>query len=474
MKKQIVISTFIGALIWGTTALMVLNTASAKESTSSNELLANNSTLTTKTPITTKNETVYVTSDENGNEKAKFIGSTLYNGSEELPFNFSISYYLDGQEISTKDLSGKTGHVKIVYHYAPVARYQGKYVPFLAITNLVLNHSKFSNIKLDNGKLIHETPDNYIVTGFSITGGNANLGVDFLPETFTFEADVTDFKLEDSYTVFTNDLIADIDLSMLTDLDSVVNSIYQLSDGLDKIINGSNELANGLGTALEGTKSLYEGSKTLSAGAKDAADGASELSTVLGTITDNNEDLQNAAKSIIGNICKNSDGNPIPTDQCITNISQRIKQLKDNPVPEDDPRYQEYYGNLAQLTQSENLIKFALGVIDYTNGVSQVSAGATKLSAGLTKISVGANSLSEGLGALVEGQTKLYQGAVTLRDGLATFKASGIDKLVNFATNDLARFTNNLRATVRAAASYKNFGGVDAKTVKFIVKTPSI
>ena len=454
MKKQIIISSLIVAALWSLTAVAVFNTASAKESESSG-LIANNSTLTTKTPIATSSETVYVMTDENGNAKSKFISSTIYDGNENLPFEFKVSYFLDGQEIAAKDLAGKSGHVKIIFNYASTARYQNRLVPFVAITNLVLDHSKFTNIKLDNGKIVHETPDSYIIAGFSLAGGNSNLGVDFIPETFTLEADVTDFKLENTYTVFDNSIIADLDLSKLTELDSVVNSIYQLSDGLDKIIAGSNELVSGMATALDGTKALYAGSQKIITGFDTLKEYSTELvngatgiirNALIGTPDHKGLNLQiqdNAALMAI--IQAHEIGFPITTDNYIESI-----EALESYVP--DMTY--------SLEQTKNLVTFALGTIGYTQGVDKAAAGIT--------------DLSNGLGALIEGQTKLYQGSITLRDGLNTFKTSGIDKLVNFAKNDLSRFTNNLRATVRAAASYRNFGNTDAKSVKFVVKTPSI
>ena len=473
MKKQIVISTLISMAIWGVTLVAVLNTASAKESNQNQGLLANNSSLiTTKTPISTQNETVYVMTDENGNEKSKFIGSTLYSGTEELPFTFNATYYLNGEEISAKDLSGKSGHVKIVYKYASTARYQGKYIPFLAITNLVLDHAKFTNLRMTNGKLLHETPDSYIVTGFGLAGVSADLGVDFLPDSFTFEADVTDFKLEDVYTVFTNDLIADIDLSMLTDLDSVINSIYQLSDGLDRIFSGANELTNGLASALSGTKTLYEGSQTL-------ASGLNELTSYNEKLIAGVTEIKNLAPSIAELMQEKIDSLNNQKSSLETQKADLEQQLATIP---DLPPYAEARATiLAYINQ-------------ITAGIEQINAGITKLTTGLSKLpelntlydglisytdgvakaAAGSTTLSNGLGTLYEGQTKLYQGSITLKDGLTAFKTSGIDKLVNFASKDLSSFTNNLRATVRAAASYKNFGDTDAKSVKFILKTPAI
>lgn len=440
MKKQIIISSFAAALLWGATAVAVINNANAKESSGPTEVIAANSALISPNPIvaSSKNETVYVITDENGNPKTKFIGSTIYDGSEELPFTFGVTYYLDGQEISGKDLAGKSGHVKIIYNYASTARFQGKFVPFLAVTGLTLDHAKFSNVRVNNGKILNESSDTYIVAGYALAGAGADLGIDFLPESFTLEADVTDFKLENTYTMFSNDFIADIDTSKLSDLDSLVNSIYQLSDGLNKIVNGSSDLANGLAASLTGTKELYEGSKGLVNGIKE--------------ITANNATLQGGANRII--------------QSTVTSLAAQgitVDFTQENPYVQLNYAINQYPEGSAERTSLENaknLLVLSTGIIAYTNGVAQLETGATQLSAGL--------------GSLVEGQEKLYSGSVTLKNGLNTFKTSGIDKLVNFAKKDLSNFTANARATVSAAGSYRSFGGANANTVKFIVKTPSI
>ena len=448
MKKQIIISTAIAAALWGGTALAIA-TVNAKESEKAPELLATTTNLISPKPtaLTSKNETVYVMTDENGNPTTKFIGSTLYDGAEELPFTLKVTYFLNGQEISAKDLAGKSGRVKIVYNYASTARFQGKFVPFLAVTGLTLDHAKFSNVRVENGKILNENSDTYIIAGYALAGAGADLGIDFLPESFTLEANVTDFKLENTYTMFSNDFIADIDTSKLSDIDSLVNSVYQLQDGLNKIVNGSSDLANGLAASLDGTKKLYQGSKDLLSGFETLKPYSNQLTTaattiIASTLASLNQQLESMAPifELLG------------IDFPITsqNYKASIKEIK-NLLPAE---------KVAELEQAEGMLDFATGVIGYAQGV--------------TKLEDGAAQLSDGIGSLVDGQEKLYNGSVTLRDGLNTFKTSGIDKLVNFAKNDLSSFTANARATVSAAGSYRSFGGADANTIKFIVKTPSI
>lgn len=492
MKKQIIISTTALVALWAGTAFAVINTANAKESkVETSSLIAVESPIKTTNPkpSASKNETVYVLTDENGNPKSKFIGSTIYDGAEELPFGFKVTYYLDGQEINGKDLAGKSGHIKIVYNYDSTAKYQGKFIPFLAVTGITLDNTKFSNVKVSNGKIISEASGNYIITGYSLAGVNANLNTDLLPESFTLEADTTNFKLENTYTVFMNEILADLDTSKLSDLDGIISSLNQLSDGVNKIVNGATDLSNGLGDALNGTKQLHDGSKTLASGLKDAlvgskkaAAGANELKTGLDTITDYNDSLEKGANKVIKNTLTGLNANP--TIQYILGQLQITEITAKNyttVLPQIIAIIKAQSGDTTEIENAKGLLDLSTGIIGYTtnvataaSGASELASGLTTLSAGLTKLSDGATTLSNGLGSLVEGETKLYDGSVVLKDGLTTLKTSGIDKLVNFANKDLASFTRNARATVNAAASYKNFGNTNAESVKFIIKTPSI
>lgn len=447
MKKQIIISSLIAITILGGTGIVMSNKASAEPTKTSTNLVATTTELSAPKPVSSsKNETVFVITDESGNTKSKFIGNTIYDGAEELPFSFKVTYFLDGQEISGKDLAGKSGHVKIVYSYDSIAKYQNKFIPFIAVTGVSLDATKFSNLKITNGKIISESSGTYIITGYSFTGVNANLGTDILSESFTIEADATNFKLENTYTVFMNEIFADLDTSRLSDLDGLVNSINQLSNGLSKIIDGASDLSNGLFTALDGTKTLYAGSKTLASGLNELKShnaelvaGATKIASLAPTIANL---IQEKIESLEGTLEQIPDIDVSPYKEMREQIIAGITSLR---------------AGLAELPKLTDLYD---GIVEYTDGVAEAAAGATEL--------------SNGLGSLVDGTTKLYDGSITLKDGLTTLKTSGIDKLVNFANKDLTNFTRNFRSTVSAAASYKSFGGTDAKSVKFIVKTQSI
>lgn len=83
----------------------------------------------------------------------------VYQGTteKELPIGIRVSYTLDGKEISAKDLEGKSGHLKIRYEYENITGDgNDTYTPFLMVTGLVLNMDVFSNVTIENGKLISD------------------------------------------------------------------------------------------------------------------------------------------------------------------------------------------------------------------------------------------------------------------------------------------------------------------------------
>ena len=448
----------------------------------STQLAEASTPLATKPAVNTKDETVYAITSTDGAASTLFVGSSLYTGSESLPISMSIKYYLDGSEISADTLKGKSGHVKITYTYSSEIESSGKKVPFLAITGLTLDSTKFSNIKLENGKIISDR-DQIILVGYAMPGLNEDFGTDLLPSEFTLEADVANFALGNTYTIFTNDFFKDIDTSKLSRIDDLRSSLSKLSNGLDQIISGSSDLSSGLASALDGSKQLYSGSRELAAGISTATAGAATLSDGLSYLATKNDALTSGARAIItSTITELAEAgiNVTATDYseiltaAIDNYTTQYAAVAAAPAAAPAGTLDTLETTVTQLTKAKSLLDFSTGVIGYTDGVASAADGAAALKAGLATINTKTPELVSGLGSLVSGTEQLYTGSVQLHDGLTTLKSSGIDKLTRFAEGDLAAFTSNARATVSAARSYNHFSIDSAKTVKFIVKTPSI
>ena len=485
MKKSIIYSLAVSSLVVSTIFTVAVSqaiTVAPPDDTHSEVYISD---LAPAPTFTSKDESVYIITDSTGTPTKSFIGSTINTSTAKFPVDMKIKYELDNTEITADELIGKSGHVKLTYSFTATSAYQDKLIPFLTITGLDFDTHKFSNIKIDNGKLIKESTDSIILAGYTMPGLNQDLGTDFLPDSFTVEADVKDFAMKDTYTFATNEFFSDIDVDKLNSVNDLINSVNKLSDALDQLIDGSTKLSDGLDSALSGAKQLQTGIKQVNtgahelaggagqvnAGAHELANGASQLSSGLDQVVDVNNQIMSKVTPITNNI-----------DTVIAELKTEIATIS-----ETDP---ELAAELTKLltkltsyyTEANTAVnQYVNGIQSLADGAKALSAGANQLTTGTDALATGANQLaagtdqlSTGTNTLVDGLSQLGSGSHTLTNGLSTFKAQGIDRLVNFANHDLDNFLRNLRATVSAAKSYTHYTTPTSTSVKFIFKTPSV
>lgn len=541
MKKTIIYTSGLVALIISTVFSVVINNATATESETHQVALTTNTELGQQSinKLDPKNQTVYIITNSDGTINKSFVGSQLNNSSEPMPLEQHIIYNLDGQEITAEELVGKSGHIKITFVYNATKIYQNKLVPFLVAAGFTLDDAKFKNVKIDNGKVLSES-DNIIVAGYCFAGLNEDLNTDLLPNNFTVTADVTNFTLDNVYSFATNEIFAEIDTSKLDSIDSLIGSINDLSNGLDRIISGSNDLSNGLSSALTGATKLQSGAIQLETGASTLANGATKLSNStaelsaginevntgattiaektttlsngLQQLSENSESLRQGAKSVFNNLLTNTkstisnnttlmniiDAYSIPFPLTIENYNSSLTALINAVtagggdtsqligLKDSLDNYNQFYTGILSYTKTVDLIANQIpalseGTAALANGTNKLNSGASILANGAKDLASGTNSLSSGtaelrfgIDSLTSGILQLGNGSKTLTAGLITFKQQGINRLVDFANNDLDNFVRNFRATVTAADSYRHYGNSNATSVKFIFKSPSI
>ena len=119
---------------------------------------------------------------------------------KDLPVSVKFTYFLDGQEMQPQDLVGKSGHLQIKIQYTnnekKSAKVDGKnetiYSPFVMLTAMILPDDTFSNVTIDNGKVISDGSRN-IVVGVGMPGLKDSLKLD----TIDLSADDDDKNSED-------------------------------------------------------------------------------------------------------------------------------------------------------------------------------------------------------------------------------------------------------------------------------------
>lgn len=445
MKKPLIFATcLISTLLLSSAATLAVSiTNPTNNSSTQPALVAVNTELNnTTTKINSGSETLYTITDTAGLTNKTFIGSTLDESGKTLPVAMKITYFLNDAEISATDLAGKSGHVKITYEFSATKSYQNKLVPFLTVTGLTLDSTKFENVKIDNGKIISEN-DNITLAGYTFAGLSQDFNTDLLPSAFTVEADTTNFALQNTYTFATNELFTELDTSKLTSVDSIINSINDLSAGLDQIIAGSTNLSNGIDTLAAGITKLQAGAANLETGATNLAAGVNKLSNGLNSIVAFDNEILEKASSVVTSVT--------------TKAQELIVEYQLDPtvVAELTAPLTEYYN------------KIYTAVTTYTGNIEALANGASELSVGANALAAGTSELKSGINSLATGAGQLSAGGHTLNQGLNTFKTSGIDKLANFANQDAATFVYNFRQTVAAAKSCTTRN-------KIIFKTPSI
>ena len=319
-----------------------------------------------------------------GDEKFKQLGDSLvwsgdhkdicYQGTtdKELPVGIRISYKLDGKDISEKELKGKSGHLSIHYEYENTTADKNQaYTPFLMVTGLMLDTEKFSNVTIDNGKIVSDGSKDLAI-GMGIPKMKEELGVEDLdiPDSFVVEADVTDYDTIEGITVATNDLFNQLDTDQFGSLDDLNDSMGQLKSAADQLVSGSGELKAGLDTLLASSGTLIDGIDQLSTGSKTLKDGTNTLQTGAGALKDGAGQVAAGAANAADSTAKQL----VPGVQA---LDQGVSDM--------------------QIQLGQGIPRLSEGVKQLSQGAAQAGAGAKSLDAGVDAAATGADQLKDGI-----------------------------------------------------------------------------
>ncbi len=361
-----------------------------------NEKLRNVTGKTTIDDVTMLNDVTNLTGDEtattgsNGSLTWNAGGSSItYQGTttEAAPVKIKVTYYLDGKEISAKDLAGKSGKVKIRFDYTNNAKKtitvngteQQAYVPFTMITGMALDAEKFKNVEVTNGK-IEEGSGSNIVLGITMPGLKESLeGIQIngkkldldIPDYFEVTADVTDFELDMMLSVAVSDMLSDIDADEI-DLSGIKTDAQTMSEAGDMLSDGASKLADGTAQLAGNVPALTDATAQLSSGAAELSDGAATL--------------VNGASVLKAGVQAYTDG--------VGQAAEGGAELSDGA--------QQVAGGLEQLADNAEK-ELAPGAAKLADGCAQISQGIDKLSSTLTGSFAQIKTEADNYGAALQG-----------------------------------------------------------------------
>ncbi|MGN0153395.1 MAG: hypothetical protein ACI4A3_03015 [Lachnospiraceae bacterium] len=247
----------------------------------------------------------------------------------EIPWNFDISYTLDGKEITAQELAGKSGAFTLTIHVSENKNCKGDFFD---------NYALQATVKLDTTLC-----ENIVCNGATEAnaGNDKQMTYTILPgksKDIEISADVTDFEMD---AIAINGVRLNLDVSD-EDIDTskLEDKITDLQDAVAKLDDGAVDLNDGAKTVNKGSESLKTGIQTINKALK-------KLNKKSGSLTTGSGEVKTALKTIQTSL----EGVSITTEQLAT-LSKSSTDIKNGiagiqgGLVEMDQSIDMYYGQL--------------------------------------------------------------------------------------------------------------------------------
>lgn len=257
----------------------------------------------------------------NGDEKHTTEGNTItweansndiyYKGEseKELPIDISVKYELDGNEISSDEIGGKTGKVKITIETENKlehrvwlnGQYVKMYTPFVVAIGTYIDNENNDNIEIKNGKKVDDGTKTLVV-GLAFPGLQESLSIRKnifeIPESVEITMDSKEFKMNNIITYIAPLRINNEKLDVIKDLNNIYSKVDQLQEASKKIEEGANTLAQGTLEYYNKSQEFNNAVGQFSNGVSTANSSYSQINNGINQIDSNSSKLQAGSKQL--------------------------------------------------------------------------------------------------------------------------------------------------------------------------------
>ena len=383
----------------------------------------------------------------------KADGSDIhYQGTtgKQLPVDVAVSYYLNGEQVSAKDIAGKSGDVEIHFDYnvnrSELADGSSVIKPYTMASAVMLDNSHFTNVTVDNGKVVNDGNTSMCI-GIAFPGLAGNLGLGAtgvsIPDSVVIKAHTDKFQIDGTYTAAMSGVMSDIDTSATGNVESKVS---QLESGLDQLVSASDKLMSGTDQLKAGIDQLNAGAGTLNSKTGDLTSGAKQVADGAGQVNAGVSELNNKTDALAGGAKQVSDGATLLDTKVQAAVDQINKQLQGAIV--DDQQ---------KAAKGQAAYNAAASLVDAKGNKTAVANGADQLNQGInTAICTAAETAlcqAKGYKSIADVpepiRTEIHNTAVAIAGGVET--ESGIN----------AQVTGALQKTAGTAAQATAVAAVD-------------
>ena len=406
-------------------------------------------------------------------------GNDVYyegTGTKQLPVSVKLRYELDGQEMSAKDMEGKSGHLKLTIsftnNYSEVKNINGKSIvihpSYLAGGMLNMSTGNFTNVKCESGKIVNDGT-NEMLAFANIPGLNETLksaGLDKvnnqlgISDDVTVEADVNNFDLGSIMVGMTNEIDLASELGEIGSVSELTDGIDQLIEADDQLIDGSKQLYDGTTQLKEGIaplSSAYPQIETLTNAFDQLHDGTTTLSTGLNQYTAGVDQLnvvskQNLYKLSMGATTLNTSLNNKESKSQLNQLVQGsqaldagIQNLNEQVNGDDSMLKPDMVKNLTEALKTTNEQVGKLGQV--LNDLQDQEGAFVDLSNQITKASENINKL----GTLQTSFKEVTDGASAIITADNAQIKSVDDQLTAIRTKEINALNASIEALKNAA-----------------------
>ena len=347
-----------GSFTKSETVYAVMNGDGSIKSTTVSEHLYNAAGLSSVTDKTSLTNIQNTESDaqftQNGEELVWNTDDTdvYYKGdtTRALPVEAKVTYALDGQEAPLEDLLGKSGHLTVTIaltnNETGTVEVDGKtrtiVTPLITAVGVLFGQDA-TNLSAGHG-IVESAAKSNVAAFVTLPGVRDSLSgllpedldtvEDYLQDTVTVEADVTDFTCPQvmiacatSTAALGTDNVFD-----LSGINELTDGVGKLNDAMSQLLDGAAQLVDGTAQLAEGTLALLDGANTLNNGASALDEGLGQLTTGLDTLSSNNAALNSGAQQVADGVLASAnktlkEGGLIDTDMTWDNYAEVIDNI---------------------------------------------------------------------------------------------------------------------------------------------------
>ncbi len=382
-----------------------------------------------------------------GSEDIYYQGKT----DKEMPVGMSITYKLDGKEVSADELVGKSGKLEMKIKYTNTSKEKQKvgekdvdiYTPFVMVTGMILPVDNFKNVTIDNGSIVSEG-DNDIVMAYGMPGLSESLDLDNLDlgddvdidlskindkitDTVTIKADVTDFEMKSTYTVATSEFFSDMDMDDIGSTDDLTDKLDDLTDATQQLIDGSDKLSSNLDKLNSKFGDYSDGMDTLKNGVSSAKSGADTLKNGIVTYTSGTDKLLDGVVDYVEGT--KTFGKSVKTYSKNTKkVVDAVGTLQKTGTSKLAKGSNDFNTNLSTYVTTVNT---SLNSVDtLAQGIATLHSGVVSLQNGVTGdagLKAGVKQLKAGVGSLqagVSGESGIKAGVKSINEGAKNIAVS--------------------------------------------------